>query len=72
MGGTAVSVPLQGGEEEFEDASVEPGDGGLHLAGRVEDQMESVLGEEVSDVGDGLAEFGGRGGVVGDGLKVCY
>lgn len=72
MGGAAVSVPLQGGEEEFQDASVEPGDGGLHFAGRVEDEVEGVLGEKVGDVGDGGAEFRGRGGVVGDGLRFGY
>ena len=68
--GAAVFVPLKGREEEFQDAGVEPGDGGLHLGSWVEDQVEGVPREEIGDLGDGGAEFGGRSSVVGDGLRM--
>ena len=64
--GAAVSVPLERGEEEVQDVCVEARHQGLHPRSWVEDQVQRVLREEVSDLGDGFAEFRGRFGVIGD------
>lgn len=68
--GAVVLVPLQRRDEEVENMRVESRDSCLHLRSRVEDYVERVLREELSDLRDGFADFRGCFGMVNDCLSV--
>lgn len=66
MHGAAILVPLQRGDEEFENVCIEPRNCGLHLRSRVKDYVERVLREELGNLRDGFADFRGGFRVVDD------
>lgn len=68
--GAAVVIPLERREEKVQNICVEPRDAALDLRGRVENQVQRVLRQEVGNLGDGLAELRAGFGVVRDCLEV--